>query len=284
MIQRQNSKIANTTGFTLVELLVVISIIAILMSILMPALGRAREAGRRIICSSNQKQLTLAWQMYAMDNDDRLCNPDSKSKAWASAGDDDIIGGTELQIKRGVLWPYTQSIKLYECQSARNYRSVHRRPKRLRDYSMSRTMGYPAGYWNEEPIKVFKTLSQISRPSEKMVFIGADGGYGGVASFAVWEAGWLAWPFWPLSQGSTFTTWAFPRFSHAPIMSWHTITARHSGGCNLSFADGHCKYWKYKDQRTVKLALEETDRQDEIDASVDNPDLDYMIEILKKGY
>ena len=53
------------TGFTLIELLVVIAIIAILMAILMPALHRVREQGRRIVCESNLKTLTMSWIMYA---------------------------------------------------------------------------------------------------------------------------------------------------------------------------------------------------------------------------
>ena len=59
------------------------------------------------------------------------------------------------------------------------------------------------------------------------------------------------------------------------------LSRQTGGGCNLSFADGHCGYWKYKDPRTIRLAIETTDRQDEIDASVDNIDLDYMAELLK---
>jgi len=62
------------TGFTLIELLVVIAIIAVLMAILMPALNRAREQGKRAACLSNLKQLTLSWIMYADDNDDRIVN------------------------------------------------------------------------------------------------------------------------------------------------------------------------------------------------------------------
>ena len=52
-------------GFTLIELLVVIAIIAILLAILMPALNRVREQGKRISCMSNLKQLMLGWDMYA---------------------------------------------------------------------------------------------------------------------------------------------------------------------------------------------------------------------------
>ena len=58
-------------GFTLIELLVVISIIALLVSILMPALGRAREQTRAVVCLSNLKQAALASYEYAVDNDDK---------------------------------------------------------------------------------------------------------------------------------------------------------------------------------------------------------------------
>lgn len=67
----------NKKGFTLIELLVVIAIIAVLMAILMPALNKAREQGQRIVCKSNLKNYTLATQMYADDNDDRFCVPES---------------------------------------------------------------------------------------------------------------------------------------------------------------------------------------------------------------
>ncbi|MHC4705150.1 MAG: type II secretion system protein [Planctomycetota bacterium] len=61
-------------GFTLIELLVVIAIIAILMAILMPALNRVREQGKRIVCESNLKTLTLSWIMYADENDGKIAN------------------------------------------------------------------------------------------------------------------------------------------------------------------------------------------------------------------
>ena len=58
-------------GFTLVELLVVISIIAILLAILMPSLSKARDQARRIVCASQEKQLAVGCFAYANNNDSR---------------------------------------------------------------------------------------------------------------------------------------------------------------------------------------------------------------------
>ena len=58
------------TGFTLIELLVVVAIIAVLVAILLPALGRARDQAKEVICTSNLKQQGTAFLMYAQENND----------------------------------------------------------------------------------------------------------------------------------------------------------------------------------------------------------------------
>ena len=63
-------------GFTLIELLVVISIIALLVAMLLPALGRAREAARQAVCASNLHQISMLMTMYAGDHNGRMVRHD----------------------------------------------------------------------------------------------------------------------------------------------------------------------------------------------------------------
>jgi prepilin-type N-terminal cleavage/methylation domain-containing protein len=64
--------IINPRGFTLVELLVVISVVALLMALLLPALSRARKQARAVVCQSNLKQWGVVLNLYAQSNEGRL--------------------------------------------------------------------------------------------------------------------------------------------------------------------------------------------------------------------
>src|SRR4030042_138791 len=69
-------------GFTLIELLVVITVIALLLALLIPALRSAKEQGQRVVCLSNLRQLTLAWIMYAEDNNENIVNGRAYGPVW----------------------------------------------------------------------------------------------------------------------------------------------------------------------------------------------------------
>lgn len=100
---------ARRSGFTLVEMLVVIGIIAVLVGILLPILGMAREAGRCANCLSNLKQIGAAFQMYANDHNgymvpgDYFGQSDSPATFW-SAGNWAVIlaEGNYLPIPEGM--------------------------------------------------------------------------------------------------------------------------------------------------------------------------------------
>jgi len=81
----KNSKCPALNSFTLIELLVVIAIIAMLAALLLPALGRAKEKAYRSNCISNQRQILLAGNLYADDND-----------GWLPVAADGLLGSNNL--------------------------------------------------------------------------------------------------------------------------------------------------------------------------------------------
>lgn len=241
------------------ELLVVVSIISLLMSLLLPNLSASREQAKRMHCAANLKNLTLAWYMYAGDYNGRLCSADTEWNNpgcnWVADGsmiDGNVVGGTEQAIKEGALWTYVSVLGVYKCESDRS--------DLLRSYSLARAMNGSTCGCDAGHISPFRTLATITGAAEKMVFTGAasrekwiEGSFSAVMEINAVPPEWLV----KLSRN---------------------ITARHSDGFNLSFADTHCEYWKYKDPRTVQLANWEIEPEE---ASADNADLLRMVEWLK---
>jgi prepilin-type processing-associated H-X9-DG protein len=81
----------------------------VLIAILLPALGKARESARRVNCMSNLRQLTTAWLAYAQANKGQLVFAENWGQAWADAGntDDDIV--------RGSLYSWVPDPRVYRC-------------------------------------------------------------------------------------------------------------------------------------------------------------------------
>lgn len=107
-------------GFTLVELLVVIGIIAILISILLPALNRAKDKARGVSCASNERQIYMLCMMFAQDNKGHLPRPSWASNVYSPSGDgvtfDNLnaycqTGGGLADFEHGGLWRYLPGIE-----------------------------------------------------------------------------------------------------------------------------------------------------------------------------
>lgn len=173
-------------AFTLIEVLVCVAIIALLVSILLPALGRVRSSARAVSCLSNQRQLIAGWHMYAVDFKDRAMplgywepkdlGPDGQQIFWwGSHG----TYGSPPDHDRGFIAPYLDAslrpASVFECAAQRVGTYNMQGPSK----SITSTYGYNGYYLS--PCKTpgwafdigkrpWQYVSAIASPTELLVF------------------------------------------------------------------------------------------------------------------
>jgi prepilin-type processing-associated H-X9-DG protein/prepilin-type N-terminal cleavage/methylation domain-containing protein len=214
-------------GFTIIELLVVVAIIAILAGMLLPALQWARESARSVNCVSNLKQLALAWQYYANANDGHCC-PTYVEVAGYGAGnyawDFLIPTATPENWSYGLLGKYIKDGRINSCPSYRPS-TTWGRPYTGYAYNWRYIGGDPI-FAKHLPGEVGESwrparLPQIRNPSETVLF--ADAGYGNPVT-----------PHNFLRPPSDTFWWAA------------TAHFRHQGAANVAYADGHVEAQRTK--------------------------------------
>jgi prepilin-type N-terminal cleavage/methylation domain-containing protein/prepilin-type processing-associated H-X9-DG protein len=250
-------------GFTLIEILIVIAIIAILASLLLPALSQAKAKAQSTVCKSNLKQLQLAWEMYAGDNDGRIVgNVSAYVSGYFQNVDGWVLGNaqrdkTDDNIKNGKLWKYTGAGRLYHCPSDRSTVQGRRDLIRFRSYSLewSLNVAYAPGNPLGNPLEIEQGGGNLRKdfderePASTLAFLD------------VLE---------PSINGGAFDT-GFPSgtgWKRGPFYWYHKPGERHDRGANLSFLDGHVAShrWLFTPKRYVSdlgsLTVNDLDRQD----------------------